>query len=254
MKEHFLKKIAPPFERNGPTAHSLKVGGMEPFSAVDYPDHLAAVIFCQGCPWRCRYCYNAHLRPFSLEEGESRYEWEDVLGFLRNRKHLLDGVVFSGGEPLAQPRLSEAIQDVKREGFKVALHTGGYSPTHFKRLVRHLDWVGLDIKAPQGKYPQITMIPNSGMGAWQCVRLLVESGVSYECRTTVHPALLSQQDIWEMACSLSQIGVRHYVLQLFQERGCADETLASEDGAHLPLGKSLRDRLGKLFDSFTVRS
>jgi len=250
MKEHFLKSVAPPPEKRLTTA-PIKVGGIEPFSAIDYPDHLAAVVFCQGCPWRCRYCYNAHLRSFSPKRGGG-HAWEDILNFLQCRRGQLDGVVFSGGEPLAQPRLVEAIHDVKKEGFKVALHTGGYSPTHFERILYHVDWVGLDIKALPEKYPQITMIPNSGIGAWQCVRLLVESGVAYECRTTVHPSLLSQQDIWEIAHSLSQIGVRHYAVQLFQGRGCADATLISER-SRLPIEESFWDRLGKLFDSFIIR-
>ena len=42
----------------------LRVGGLTPLSASDYPDRLAAVIYCQGCAWRCTYCHNAHLLGF----------------------------------------------------------------------------------------------------------------------------------------------------------------------------------------------
>ncbi|MCP5069869.1 MAG: anaerobic ribonucleoside-triphosphate reductase activating protein, partial [bacterium] len=28
----------------------LRVGGLTPITTIDYPDRLAAVIFCQGCP------------------------------------------------------------------------------------------------------------------------------------------------------------------------------------------------------------
>jgi len=31
----------------------LKIGGVLPFTTIDYPGHLATVVFCQGCPWRC---------------------------------------------------------------------------------------------------------------------------------------------------------------------------------------------------------
>ena len=44
-------------------AAELKVGGVTPFSATDYPGKLAAVVFVQGCPWRCGYCHNPHLQP-----------------------------------------------------------------------------------------------------------------------------------------------------------------------------------------------
>lgn len=44
---------------------SQRVGRMVAFSTVDYPGRLAAVIFCQGCPWGCGYCHNPHLLPFS---------------------------------------------------------------------------------------------------------------------------------------------------------------------------------------------
>ncbi len=40
----------------------LAIGGLVPFSTVDMPGRNAAVVFCQGCPWRCRYCHNGHLQ------------------------------------------------------------------------------------------------------------------------------------------------------------------------------------------------
>jgi len=47
----------------------LRVGGLVPLSTTDYPDHLSAVVFCQGCPWRCAYCHNPHLLPVLLVGG-----------------------------------------------------------------------------------------------------------------------------------------------------------------------------------------
>ena len=41
---------------------SIKIGGAERFSLVDYPEKVAAVLFLQGCPWRCPFCYNTHLQ------------------------------------------------------------------------------------------------------------------------------------------------------------------------------------------------
>ena len=42
---------------------TLRVGGLTPFSTTGWPGMLAAVVFCQGCPWRCGYCHNPHLIP-----------------------------------------------------------------------------------------------------------------------------------------------------------------------------------------------
>src|SRR3954470_21541171 len=96
----------------------LRIGGFVPFSGIDYPHHLSAVVFCQGCPWRCGYCHNAHLQP---ARGESERTWDDVLAFLGRRRSLLDAVVFSGGEPTLQAGLGAAMQDVKAMGYKVGL-------------------------------------------------------------------------------------------------------------------------------------
>lgn len=41
---------------------TLKVGGITPFTATDFPGMLSAVVFVQGCPWRCGYCHNPHLQ------------------------------------------------------------------------------------------------------------------------------------------------------------------------------------------------
>ena len=187
-----------------------------------------------------------------MPSEESKYEWGAILDFLESRRNQLDGVVFSGGEPLSQPRLIDAIHDVKSKGFKVALHTGGSSVRMFSEVLPHVDWVGLDMKAPLENYSQITGIPKSGEPAWESAELLIESGVAYECRTTVHPLLHSEKDIWEMAQKLHQLGVRHYAIQYFQEKGCVDEPLVQQT-SRLLLKEDFCDKLQALFNSFIIR-
>lgn len=60
-------------------ALQLKVGGITPFSATDYPGKLALVVFVQGCPWRCGYCHNPHLQ---TRTDDSPLAWADVLALL----------------------------------------------------------------------------------------------------------------------------------------------------------------------------
>jgi len=175
-----------------------------------------------------------------------------VLDFLKTRENLLEAVVFSGGEPLLQPYLTLALRDVKKLGFKIGLHTNGTSPSHFKNVLPHLDWVGLDIKAPIEHYPKITGVPNSGDSTWQCLKLLLKAKIPYECRTTVHPKLHSQQDIRKITDQLYQIGVRHYVIQQFRKKGCNDEKL-TEEGALLTSDSKLTSQLETLFKTFSTR-
>lgn len=202
----------------------FRVGGLAPLTTTDYPDGLSAVVFCQGCPWNCGYCHNPHLRPV---EPNSRLDWERVLDFLHRRAGLLDAVVFSGGEPLLQTGLESAVHDVRDLGFKVGLHTGGGYPSRLERLLPLLDWVGMDVKAPFEDYARITGTPGSGDKALASARLLLESGVAHEFRTTFHPALLERETVLHLADTLAGMGARRYVLQEFRSQGCADPALTA---------------------------
>ena len=88
----------------------LRVGGLTRLSASDYPGKLAAVVFCQGCAWRCSYCHNRGLLPFRKSPFPGEIAWAEVLAFLEKRRGLLDAVVFSGGEPTMQPGLAAAMR------------------------------------------------------------------------------------------------------------------------------------------------
>ncbi len=202
----------------------LQVGGLTPLTTTDYPGCLAAVVFCQGCPWSCGYCHNPHLQPVGQT---SQLEWDRVLAFLKRRIGLLDAVVFSGGEPLLQAGLEQAIRDVRDLGFKAGLHTGGAYPSRLERLLPLLDWVGMDLKAPFDDYPRITGVPGSGAKALAGARLLLESGVAHEFRTTFHPSLLERAEVLQLAEALAGLGAKRYVLQEFRGQGCADPALAA---------------------------
>ena len=204
-----------------PITHtSLSIGGLTPFTTIDFRNHLAAVIFCQGCSWHCGYCHNTHLLPF-----KSALSWESIESFLQRRQGLLDGVVFSGGEPTLQKGLLEAIHYVQDLGFKIGLHTSGINSKYLGELLPYLDWVALDIKAPFARYSTITGVPDSGIQPLESMMLILESGIAYECRTTVHPHLLNKDDLLELATSLVDLGVQQYVLQDCRTAHCLDPSL-----------------------------
>jgi len=228
---------------------NLQIGGLTPLTSTDFPGCLAAVVFCQGCPWRCGYCHNPHLIP---RHGENRLEWSAVMSFLRRRQRLLDAVVFSGGEPTLQDGLEQAITEVRELGFKAGLHTGGTYPSRLGELLPLLSWVGMDIKAAFTDYDKVTGAPASGERARESARLLLASGVPYEFRTTVHPLYHTPDSLLQLAEELQQLGAKHYLLQEFRPQGCADETVNIYSAREL-LDDSLCSRIGAMFESFSVR-
>ena len=88
----------------------LRIGGITPLTTIDFPGRLAAVLYGQGCPWRCGYCHNPELLDATTPAA---VPWPEVLAFLKSRQGLLDGVVFSGGEPTLQAALPAALAEVR---------------------------------------------------------------------------------------------------------------------------------------------
>jgi len=211
-----------------PSPPGFALGGLNPFSTVDFPGRLAAVLFAQGCPLACRYCHNTHLQ--DRLAAPSR-DWRDVLAWLRRRQGLLDGVVFSGGEPTIRPGLLDAVGEVRDLGFAIGLHSAGTHPQFLAQVLPLLDWVGLDVKAPFDRYAVVTGSAASGARARRALDAVLASGKDYEVRTTVHPALLCVEDLLEIAGDLRARGVRRWVLQAFRPTGCQDPALLAQPGA-----------------------
>jgi pyruvate formate lyase activating enzyme len=211
----------------------LHVGGLVPFTSTDFPGKLAAVIFCQGCPWHCGYCHNPHLLP---PRGDPGHDWDTILAWLDTRRGLLDAVVFSGGEPTAQPALRGAMRDVRARGYAIGLHTGGIYPRRLADILDLVDWVGIDIKATIGKYDCVTGVGTSGPAAFASLEILMRARVPSEVRTTVHHLLTPPADLRLLARELAGYGVRDWKLQMFRPIGCANDALnaASPHGEHLP--------------------
>ncbi len=199
--------LAPPGE-----PCELKVGGITPLTSIDYPGELAAVVFCQGCPWHCVYCQNGHLLRTRQTAG---IDWSEILEFLSRRSGLLDAVVFSGGEPTLQAALPEAIRRVKQMGFKIGLHTAGCYPKRLGQVLHLVDWVGLDIKGLPDQYPKITQVPGSGQQAWESLEAIQAAGVDYEVRTTRMPGTPDAQLV-SLSRILATKDVRQYALQTCQ--------------------------------------
>jgi len=145
------------------------------------------------------------------------------------------------------------IKAVKDRGFEIGLHTGGMIPECLERVLPFCNWVGLDIKAPFMLYEKVTQVAGSGEKARQSAELVLASGVTYEFRTTFHPAVLSEDDILEMARELAVMGCRHYVLQMFHPDHCPDKRLRESAVPMAGISADLRQNLKSFFPEFFVR-
>lgn len=188
----------------------INIGGILRFSLLDYPDKISAVLFTQGCPLRCVYCHNPYFQDPSIK---TNIIFDDVIKFLNTRIGLLEGVVFSGGEPLLQKHLYEAMETVKNMGFLIGLHTSGVVYENFVKILPLLDWVGFDIKQVFNKYYSITQINNSEMQVIKSFNALINSSIDYEIRTTVDSRHISYEDMLSIAKYLKQNNVKEWTLQ-----------------------------------------
>jgi len=227
---------------------SIDVGGITPFTTIDYPGQLAAVLFLQGCPWRCHYCHNSELIRHRAAPG---IPWTSAVKFLQQRKGLIDAVVFSGGEPTLQSGLGMAVRQVKRMGFKIGLHTAGTYPDRLEKLLPLIDWVGLDIKASVQQYSDITGIKNSGERAWRSARLIVESNLDYEVRTTIHPRLIDRGKLYNLVAELAELQVENYVIQECIPAHCLNSGLRVTE--QFPLDETDIRNIAQRFTNFELR-
>lgn len=201
-------------------AADLQIAGWARLSTCDWPGKLVTTLFLQGCPLNCGYCHNPGLIDPRVPGALA---WEEVPRFLRRRRGLLDGVVFSGGEPTRQAGLADAMRQVRALGFLVGLHTAGSYPSRFAEVLPLCDWIGLDIKAPRDLYQTVTGVAAAADKALACLRLALGSGVGLQVRTTVDPTTLTEADVAELTRTLHAMGVRDHVLQQVRAEGTRDE-------------------------------
>ena len=180
----------------------MKIGGLIKFTLIDYPGHVAAVVFTQGCNFRCRYCHNPELvYPHLLQESMPK---DDVLSFLRKRKGTLEGVVITGGEPTLHLGLMDFMAEIKALGYKIKLDTNGTKPEVLQEAIDRqlVDFVAMDLKAPLEKYSLITGVEFDPKIIQKSMDMIVASGLPYEFRTTYDKEVLTDGDIQAISDSV----------------------------------------------------
>jgi len=193
----------------------MRIVGLTPTSLVDWDGHVVTVIFTGGCNLRCPYCYNSDLARDDPELDE--LSWDEVVPVLTRKPGFLDGVVLLGGEPMIHPEIFELCRRVKKFDLKVKVDTNGCFPYPLKDLIEKglCDFVAMDVKAPLTE-PDLKRA--TGVGAdpeviRRSIRLLFESGVDYEFRTTLVPGIVGPDNIADIGREIQ--GARRWTLQGF---------------------------------------
>lgn len=191
----------------------MNIGGLQKFSLIDFHGKICAVIFTQGCNFKCPFCHNPGL--LSCEVSGASFCKEDVFEFLKSRVGLLEGVVITGGEPTMQKNLISFLEKVKKMGYEVKLDTNGSNPHKLEEAIAGglVDYVAMDIKSPLRKYQQLSGTNVQVEKIKRSIEIIQNSGLDYEFRTTVVSPFLNFDDLYEIASSLND--KKRYKLQEF---------------------------------------
>ncbi|MBN2297981.1 MAG: anaerobic ribonucleoside-triphosphate reductase activating protein [Deltaproteobacteria bacterium] len=191
----------------------MNIGYLQRFSLIDYPGKISAIIFTQGCNFRCGYCHNPELvNPGLFSEPMAH---ADVFAFLEKRSDKLDAVVITGGEPTMHKALPAFAATIKDMGYLVKLDTNGTNPEILGEMIssRTIDYIAMDIKAPTEKYDEVVNAPVDKEAVVASMNMIMDSPVDYEFRTTLVQPLLVPEDIIRIGELIR--GARQYVLQRF---------------------------------------
>ncbi len=119
----------------------------------------------------------------------------------------------------------------------------GSSPEMLESVLSRgdIDYIALDIKGPLTSYSAITGVSADPAEIQRSIRLVIDSGLPHEMRTTFLSSLLSGVDITEIAGMVK--GCRVFFLQAFRATKTLDPGLLSE---HSP-DKAILEAMLKIF-------
>ncbi len=229
----------------------MDFGGFEKFTLIDYPGKIAAMVYTIGCNFRCAYCHNPELVNCTVTE---RIKEKEILDFLEKRKKMLDGIVITGGEPTMHgERLINFMRKVKTLGFLVKLDSNGTSPEILQKAIdeKIVDYIAMDIKAPFTKYKEVTMRMDNIDEIKESVKLIMNSGIDYEFRTTVVKSQLSFDDFDLIGEEIR--GAKNYFLQKFIPNKTLDQNFKKELSYDDDEFKMLKEKMGNYVSCCSVR-
>lgn len=212
---------------------------LEKPSMIDFPGSLCGVFFTSGCNFTCGFCHNAVL----MGKKQKGLSWERLEEICRKFKNeWVDAVCITGGEPTLQPDLIKLLRFFKQRGFKIKLDSNGSRPEILKECFPLVDLIAMDIKSGLSGYAEIAGFPNIGK-IEESVKLIMESGVDYEFRTTVITPFHTDEQMLEAGELIK--GAKRYALQAFVPQDCLP------DEAFKKLKRTTPERLNELKELMT---
>lgn len=200
----------------------MQIAGIQKITLVDFPGHVAATIFTRGCSFRCPFCHNPEL--VLPEKYSALLDEQEVFDFLETRYGKLTGICITGGEPLMQPDIDTFISHLKALSFDVKLDTNGSYPDMLEKIIEDgdIDYIAMDIKASPDKYSIAAGTKIKISDIKKSIKLVMESGIDYEFRTTVCKPIHEVADFDELGIMIK--GAKRYFLQNFVQSKHVDST------------------------------
>lgn len=198
----------------------MKIAGLQKVTLIDYPEKIACTIFLYGCNFRCGFCHNPEL---VIEPVKEIINEKEVLSYLEKKKKYLDGVCITGGEPLLSLDI-EFLKKIKELGFKIKIDTNGSFPDKLREIIQAelVDYIAMDIKSSKNKYNWVVGPGFDLEKIEESIKLIAESGVDYEFRTTIVEGIHDVVEAKEIAVWLNELigkKPRKFVLQGFRNQG-----------------------------------
>ncbi len=191
---------------------------------------------------RCPFCQNGSL--VLPEYFEPLMDTEEILGHIRKRSSVLEGVCITGGEPTIMPGLKAFIRDIKDMDLLVKLDSNGTNPDTVRELIEEklIDFVAMDVKSSPADYALVSGVPGIDIEKIKrSVDLIRSSGIDYEFRTTLVKGLHSKESVRETAKWLKD--AKAYFLQSYREEDGVIEKLKGEE---LKLESFTKEELNEL--------
>ncbi|MDO9536794.1 MAG: anaerobic ribonucleoside-triphosphate reductase activating protein [Thermoplasmata archaeon] len=190
------------------------IRGIIETSFLDWDGKVVMVLYTPSCNFKCPFCHNWEL----LDDPEKYPEktWDDIRAKLEEHSDFLDGVCITGGEPLLEPDIEEIMRNVKGMGKLVKLDTNGSFPEILSDLLEKklIDYIAMDVKMPlDERYSDAAGLKIDIEKIKESIKIIRDSGVEHEFRTTVVPTIHTEKDILDIAKHLKDAD--KYVLQQF---------------------------------------
>lgn len=180
---------------------SLPIGGFIKQSLIDYPGHIASVVFLCGCNMRCFYCHNPQLVLPRLIKKQPLIEVDKIITWIEKNVDLLDAVVITGGEPTLHSSLPLFLQYLRSLSLAIKLDTNGTNSRMLAYLIenRLVDYVAMDIKAPL-ELDRYRMVCGDDFSdeylqeVKKSMHIIQQGAIGYEFRTTLNHTI-SLEDV-----------------------------------------------------------